>query len=54
MDALVQMIFTGVFAAGGAYAAVRVKLDWMKERVDEAHKRIDDHDGQILELYKRG
>lgn len=44
MDALQVLITIGspLFAAGGAYAAVRVHLQWLRRDVDDAHRRINE------------
>jgi hypothetical protein len=34
-------IASPIFAAGGAYAATRVHLQWLRRDVDDAHERID-------------
>lgn len=39
--AIVVTLMSPVFAAGGAYAATRVHLQWLRRDVDEAHERID-------------
>lgn len=40
---------SAVFAAGGAYIAVRLELKYLRRDVDHAHKRIDGHDAIFLE-----
>jgi hypothetical protein len=40
--ALLVTIISPVFAAGGAYAATRVHLQWLRRDVDDAHQRIDE------------
>jgi hypothetical protein len=44
MDPFVQQILTagitGAFAAGGAYAAIRVELRWLRRDVDRLNKRV--------------
>jgi len=47
---IVQSLIVGAFAGGGAYAAIRVEIRWMRTDIDElksglgrAHARIDDH-----------
>lgn len=44
MDALQVLITIGspLFAAGGAYAAVRVHMHYLRRDVDDAHVRIDE------------
>lgn len=39
---LAAVIASPAFAAGGAYIAVRVNLEWLRRDVDRAHARIDD------------
>jgi hypothetical protein len=41
---------TPIFAAGGAYAAVRVRLDWHWSEIQRAHARTDRHDDRLLKL----
>jgi hypothetical protein len=39
----VYPLFAAVFAAGGAWAAVRFELRALRRDVDRAHQRIDGH-----------
>lgn len=39
---LAAVIASPAFAAGGAYIAVRVNLEWLRRDVDRAHERIDE------------
>lgn len=38
---LLLLLGSPLFAAGGAYAAVRVELKYLRRDVDRAHQRID-------------
>ena len=38
---LIALIASPLFAAGGAYAAVRVTLKWHWQEIKRAHARID-------------
>jgi len=35
------LVASPIFAAGGAYAAVRVTLEWHEREITRAHARID-------------
>jgi hypothetical protein len=41
---LASVIASPAFAAGGAYMAVHVRLQWLRRDVDRAHERIDEHE----------
>jgi hypothetical protein len=47
---VVLALGTPIFAAGGAYAAVRVRLDWHWSEIQRAHARTDRHDDRLLKL----
>lgn len=42
------LIASPVFAAGGAYAAVKVRLDWHTAEIQRAHARLDRHDELLM------
>jgi len=44
-------IASPVFAAGGAYAAVRVQLAWLRRDVDDAHQRIDELTQTLMKVW---
>ena len=44
---LALLVVSPAFAAGGAYMAVKVRLDWHAKRLDEHDERLKLHD-QIL------
>lgn len=46
---VLALVASPIFAAGGAYAAVRVKLEWLTADVKRAHSRIDAHDDLFME-----
>jgi len=48
-----QVVLSAAFAAGGAYAAVKVELRWLRRDVDRAHARIDTHDERWLQELRR-
>lgn len=39
---------TPVAAAAGAYAAVKVRLDWHEKELNRAHARLDRHDELLM------
>jgi hypothetical protein len=44
-------IASPIFAAGGAYAAVRVQLAWLRRDVDDAHARIDELTQTLMKVW---
>ena len=40
-----------LFAAGGAYAAVRVHMQWLRRDVDDAHQRIDELTKTLMQVW---
>lgn len=49
----VKLLAVSAFGFGGAWMGVQTKLNFLRRDVDLAHTRLDRHDGQLLELYKR-
>jgi len=49
---LFALVASPVFAAGGAYAAVRVELRWHRREIDRAHERLNWHDERFLALLR--
>jgi len=49
---IASVIASPLFAAGAAYAAVRVELSWHRREIERAHERIDDHDDRLFEILK--
>jgi len=46
---IVALVASPIFAAGGAWAAVRIELKYLRRDVDLAHTRLDDHDDLIMD-----
>lgn len=49
MNELFWSALGAVFAAGGAWAAVRLEMRVLRRDVDRAHTRLDTHDRVLLE-----
>lgn len=47
---LVYALVAAGGAAGGAYAAVCVRIDWLKADTDRAHVRLDCHHRRLSRL----
>jgi hypothetical protein len=47
---LVALVASPIFAAGGAFAAVRVTLKWHEREINRAHWRLDEHDKRFRDL----
>ena len=48
----ILMVASPVMAGAAAWGAVTIKLEWHKEKIDSAHKRLDSHDEKIDELLR--
>lgn len=44
-----QVLLSAAFAAGGAYAAVRIELNWLRRDVDRLHARQDAQDERYMD-----
>ena len=49
--AVVSVVVSPAFAAGGAYFAVVTRLAWLRRDVDKAHERIEGAHERIDELF---
>lgn len=45
---LVALIGSPLFAAGGAYMAVKTRLDWHDQRLDAHETRLNRHDDLLM------
>lgn len=52
-ETVLQLIFTALAAAIGAYVAVRVKLAELEARVDHAHERIGEVQASVTRAHER-
>jgi VIT1/CCC1 family predicted Fe2+/Mn2+ transporter len=52
-ETVLQLVFTAVAAAIGAYVAVRVKLAELEARLDHAHERIGEVQASVTRAHER-